>query len=153
MVNAASMVGSVVSLWRYPVKSMLGEELNASEVTEQGLWGDRAYALIDAETGKTVSAKSPRKWGKMFDCRANMPSPSQVKITLPDGTVLSSDAENVNQMLSNLFGREVRLETSAPPEHSIEMYTPDIDGLPDQDQVTDAVIRPHSFLMGQRCIC
>jgi len=26
-------LGSVVSLWRYPVKSMMGEELNAAEVT------------------------------------------------------------------------------------------------------------------------
>ena len=40
-------LGSVVSLWRYPVKSMMGEELNATEVTERGLLGDRAYALVD----------------------------------------------------------------------------------------------------------
>src|SRR2546425_1468431 len=34
-------LGSVVSLWRYPVKSMMGEELNAAEITERGLLGDR----------------------------------------------------------------------------------------------------------------
>src|SRR5207302_1081822 len=39
--------GSVVSLWRYPVKSMMGEELNATDVTEHGLLGDRVYALLD----------------------------------------------------------------------------------------------------------
>ncbi len=38
-------LSSVVSLWRYPVKSMMGEELNAAEVTDRGLLGDRAYAL------------------------------------------------------------------------------------------------------------
>ncbi len=54
-----SVVGSIVSLWRYPVKSMMGEELNATEVKESGLLGDRAYALVDAETGKIVSAKLP----------------------------------------------------------------------------------------------
>jgi uncharacterized protein YcbX len=32
-----SVLGSVVSLWRYPVKSMMGEELNRSDVTERGL--------------------------------------------------------------------------------------------------------------------
>ncbi len=53
--------GSVVSLWRYPVKSMMGEELNASEVTERGLLGDRAYALVDRSDGKVASAKNPRK--------------------------------------------------------------------------------------------
>jgi hypothetical protein len=46
---------------------MLGEELNSSYVTERGLMGDRAYALIDKETGKVASAKNPRKWEKLFD--------------------------------------------------------------------------------------
>ena len=39
-----TVLGSIVSLWRYPVKSMLGEELNAAAVTERGLLGDRAVA-------------------------------------------------------------------------------------------------------------
>lgn len=138
-----SAVGSVVSLWRYPVKSMMGEELNATAVTEAGLMGDRAYALIDAQ-GKTISAKSPRKWGKMFDCRAAL-NAAQVKITLPDGTIVFSDAAEVDEMLSQAFGQAVKLETLPPAEPSIEMYTPDIDGLPDQDQITDCPIRPQSF--------
>ena len=41
-------VGSVVALWRYPVKSMTGEELNTVDVGDRGLQGDRAYALIDS---------------------------------------------------------------------------------------------------------
>ncbi|MFQ5985227.1 MAG: MOSC N-terminal beta barrel domain-containing protein, partial [Alphaproteobacteria bacterium] len=53
------VVGSVVSLWRYPVKSMMGEELSASAVTERGLLGDRAYALMDPSNGKVASAKNP----------------------------------------------------------------------------------------------
>ncbi len=47
------VVGSVGSLWRYPVKSMMGEELNASVVTDRGLLGDRGYALMDRETGRS----------------------------------------------------------------------------------------------------
>jgi MOSC domain-containing protein len=54
-------LGSVVSLWRYPVKSMMGEELNSTDVTELGLLGDRAYALVDSSDGKTATAKNPRK--------------------------------------------------------------------------------------------
>ena len=57
-----SIVGSVVALWRYPVKSMMGEELNAADVTERGLFGDRAYALSDKADGKVGTAKNPRKW-------------------------------------------------------------------------------------------
>lgn len=62
MANTTQMdVGSVVSLWRYPVKSMMGEELNTAEVTDRGLVGDRAYALRDPSNGKILSAKNPRK--------------------------------------------------------------------------------------------
>ena len=64
------VVGSIVSLWRYPVKSMMGEELNAAEVTKRGILGDRAYALIDSSDGKVASAKNPRKWPRLFDFRA-----------------------------------------------------------------------------------
>jgi MOSC domain-containing protein len=62
MSTMAEEAGSVVSLWRYPVKSMMGEELNAAEVTERGLVGDRRFALLDSETGKgaTFSATEPR---------------------------------------------------------------------------------------------
>ncbi len=69
-VQKKSTVGKVVSLLRYPVKSMLGEELNSSYVTDRGLFGDRVYALIDHQTGKVASAKNPRKWGRLFDFRA-----------------------------------------------------------------------------------
>jgi uncharacterized protein YcbX len=62
--------GTVVALWRYPVKSMLGEELNSSYVTERGVVGDRTYAVVDKQTGKIASAKNPRKWGKLFDFRS-----------------------------------------------------------------------------------
>src|SRR5712691_10288916 len=89
--------GSVVGLWRYPVKSMMGEELNAAEVTERGLIGDRQFALVDASTGKVAGAKNPRKWGNFFDFRAAYVEPTQrgsklpaVRLTLADGTVVTS---------------------------------------------------------------
>src|SRR6266540_6795196 len=100
-------VGSVVSLWRYPVKSMMGEELNAAEVTERGLLGDRAYALLDSSDGKVASAKNPRKWPRLFDCHAALVGPPRVgadvpavRITLPDGTIITSDQGDLNQVLS-----------------------------------------------------
>ena len=56
------VVGSVVSLRRYPVKSMMGEELNAVDVTDRGLLGDRAYALLDA------ARRSSERSGDPADC-------------------------------------------------------------------------------------
>jgi uncharacterized protein len=155
-VNLDPTVGSVVALWRYPVKSMLGEELNATQVQAQGLWGDRAYALIDTATGMTVSAKNPRKWGKMFDCRAALvaasspleasPDSSSVKITLPDGTSVSAD--DASPVLSQLFGRDVTLAAIAPPQPRLEEYWPTVAGLPHQDAVTPEATLANTFFDG-----
>src|SRR5262245_30239984 len=98
MAQAAVAIGSVSSLWRYPVKSMLGEELNVAELTDRGVLGDRAYALVDHSDGKIASAKNPRKWPTLFSFRATFaetPRPGAklpiVRITLPDGKTVSSD--------------------------------------------------------------
>jgi uncharacterized protein len=139
------VVGSIVSLWRYPVKSMLGEELNAAEVAKRGLLGDRAYALVDTADGKVASAKNPRKWPQLFDCRAALADIPRagvktppVRITLPDGTIVNSEQPGLNQIFSRLLNREVKL--SALPDvqaATAEEYWPDIEGLDHRDTVTD----------------
>jgi MOSC domain-containing protein len=63
-------VGTVQALWRFPVKSMAGEQLDAADVTPGGLIGDRAYAIVDRETGKVASAKHPKLWPDLLKCRA-----------------------------------------------------------------------------------
>ncbi len=54
-------VGSVAELWRFPVKSMRGEQLREAKVTERGGLGHRANALVDMDTGWVVSAKGVRR--------------------------------------------------------------------------------------------
>ena len=68
-------LGVVASLWRYPVKSMQGEELNSVDITDRGVLGDRALALVEQAGGKIVSAKNPRRWPRMFEFRARFGSP------------------------------------------------------------------------------
>ena len=145
-------LGSVVSLWRYPVKSMMGEELNASEVTESGLLGDRAYALVDPSSGKVASAKNPRKWPNLFNCRAVFVEPLRtgekippVRITLPDGAIITSKQSDLNQILSKVLGREVTLGTTAPKTPTLEEYWPDIDGLAHRETVTDEAMPAGMF--------
>ena len=41
-------IGKVESLWRYPVKSMRGEELNEAFVGFAGVYGDRLFAFRSA---------------------------------------------------------------------------------------------------------
>jgi uncharacterized protein YcbX len=147
----ASTAGIVASLWRYPVKSMMGEELNASVVTERGLLGDRAFALIDRETGKVVSAKEPRKWQAMFGFRAAYSEPPggdglpPARITLPDGAAVMTNSRNLNQALSGVLGREVAFEASAPSAPSLEEYWPAIEGLDHQDVITEEAMPEGTF--------
>ena len=54
------------ALYRFPVKSMLGERVEQASVTGSGLLGDRAYALVDPADGTVASAKHPRKWGALL---------------------------------------------------------------------------------------
>src|SRR5258705_4398636 len=120
MSNAAQVeVGSVESLWRYPVKSMLGEEVSATQVTERGLLGDRAYAVVDSADGKAATAKNPRKWPTLFGFGATFTEPPRsgagappVRITLPDGTAATSQQENLNQVLSKALNRTVTLNAA-----------------------------------------
>lgn len=150
--DEGSVLGSVVSLWRYPVKSMMGEELNACEVTNRGLLGDRAYALVDPSNGKVVSAKNPRKWPNLFDFRAAFPEPPRVgeplpptRITLPDGTAVGSDDSDCEQRVSGVLGREVTLESSVPGTPSLEEYWPDMEGLDHRETVTDEAMPAGTF--------
>jgi uncharacterized protein YcbX len=148
---------SVVGLWRYPVKSMMGEELNAAELTDRGIVGDRRFALVDRSTGKIAGAKNPRKWDNFFDFRAayvkhpegggaKLPA---VRLTLPDGNVVASDEADLEQILSNALGHEVAfVEAQGDGESSgaeAEEYWPDLEGLDFRDTVTDFELPAGTF--------
>ncbi|MCA1605382.1 MAG: MOSC domain-containing protein [Acidobacteria bacterium] len=165
MATTTDQAGSVVSLWRYPVKSMMGEEVNLSELTKRGLFGDRAWALIDASDGKVASAKNPRKWANLFEFSAHYTEAPEhggklppVRIMLPDGTQVTSERGDVDEALSEAVGREVRLERREPGQEEIlettfpnpwtpklEEYWPDIEGLAHRDHVTDEAMPEGTF--------
>ena len=153
-------LGSVVSLWRYPVKSMMGEELNAADVTQRGLLGDRVYAMVDGSDGKVGSAKNPRKWPALFGFRATFVEPPRagaelpaVRIALPDGALVTSGQGETNQVLSRALHREVTLgaierggsSIRNPQTASAEEYWPDIEGLDYRDTVTDFTLPERTF--------
>ncbi len=128
------VVGSLAALWRFPVKSMEGTRLEQAELTERGILGDRAYALIDANTGKVVSAKSVKLFPDVFSCRAAFVEDPRsghelppVRITLPDGTSVTSDSSDVDRVLSTYFQRDVTLARAAPDDFTIDQYHPDVE--------------------------
>lgn len=103
----------VQALLRYPVKSMLGETLDRLLVDERGAEGDRRLALVDGETGHVASAKNPRLWRGLLTCTARADAQG-VRISLPDGTDVAADDPGVDELISRLTGRRVRLVTRRP---------------------------------------
>jgi hypothetical protein len=119
----------VAGLRRYPVKSMLGEDVDAGEVTFTGLSGDRRLAVVSRATGKIASAKFPRLWRDLLtmavasaDDRA---ADGAVRITLPEGkTVWSSDAD-VDSVLSDLLDEPVTLTATPVPGAALDRAVPE----------------------------
>jgi uncharacterized protein YcbX len=127
---------------------MLGEELEAADLTEGGIVGDRAYAVRDRETGKVASAKHSKRWPNLLDCRAAFAEPPgpgdelpPVRIELADGNSVLSDAADVDAVLSRFFGRDVELARAAQNGYTIDQYHPDLENYDPEghrDEVVEA---------------
>ena len=153
--HTQEVAGAIATLWRYPVKSMMGEEINSTIVTPRGLLGDRAYALVDQTTGKVVSAKNPRKWPSMFRFRAvYVEAPDMheglppVRITMPDGVSVTSSQPGLDSLLSRAVGSSVALQSQPPANPKLEEYWPDVENLAHRETVTEEAMPPNSFFDG-----
>ncbi|MGY6019820.1 MOSC domain-containing protein [Streptomyces spinosirectus] len=120
-------MGTVAALYRYPVKSMLGEAVPAAAVTERGLAGDRTYAVLDG-TGGVGSAKHPRKWGDLLRCRGRLDDSGRVRVVLPDGAVLEVEDPDLDERLSKLLGRPVFVSADVPERGRLERAVPEYEG-------------------------
>lgn len=114
-----AIVGFVRELWRYPVKSMGGERLEAARLGPAGIPGDRGWAVRDEEAGEIRGGK---KLPQLMLCRARYlrePDGAGVppaEITLPDGATLPSDDAGASARLSAVLGRRVTLWPLRPAD-------------------------------------
>jgi uncharacterized protein YcbX len=114
----------VESLRRYPVKSMLGEVVTRLFVDERGADGDRRLALVDTATGRVASAKHPRLWRSLLQFTASG-DVGRVRIQLPDGASVAADDPGIDELLSRLVGRSVRLISRRPQGAALERPDPE----------------------------
>jgi uncharacterized protein len=110
---------TVGRLWRYPVKSMGGEEVDELIVGQGNVIGDRAYGFIETRNAKLVSAK---RHAALVGCRARFTEPPTgdestppIEVTFPDGTVVTDDGDELSRRVSALLGHEVRLVNHNDP--------------------------------------
>jgi uncharacterized protein YcbX len=109
-------VGAVSELWRYPVKSMLGERRAEVVVTGRGVVGDRAWALRELRSGRIASAK---KFPRLLAFRARyvtepgLDAAGRVRIETPEGRELAPEEEGASEAISEILGAPMRLENRA----------------------------------------
>lgn len=116
--------GTVVELWRYPVKSMGGERIAEALLTPGGLAGDRHWAV------KERQIRSAKQWPALLGLRARyLREPGAedygagvavVEIRAPDGSCCRSDEPRIDEWLSGRLGKSARLlarEPAARREH------------------------------------
>lgn len=147
--------GTVATIWRYPVKSMRGEETDAVLVGELGVLGDRAYALVDSETGKVASTKNPRRWPRLLEFQASLvdspaagrPMPP-ARITFPDGQTLLTDQPEIESRISAVVGRTVTLARAPIEGAKAEGYRPEYTWLPHAGEEFEYTLPPGTFFDG-----
>lgn len=104
------MAATVLELWRYPVKSLIGEELPDVEVVKRGLVGDRLYAVTDRD-GKLGSGKTTRRFRRLdglFELRARSGGDRPI-VTLPDGRELSVGDPDLDTFLGERYADDLRI--------------------------------------------
>src|SRR6266404_1048967 len=67
--SSMSTIGKVDSLWRYPVKSMRGQELDETFVGFSGVYGDRLFAFKSTASPKGFPYLTGREQQKMLRYR------------------------------------------------------------------------------------
>ena len=106
-------VGRLAELWRYPVKSMLGERRDQIPVTPRGALGDRVWALRETATGRIASAKRfPQLLGfqARYEVEPTFAAPGRIEISLPDGRTIAPEDPDASAIISDLLGHSVLLE-------------------------------------------
>ena len=118
------LLGTVSQLWRYPVKSFQGEQVERLELRPGGAVGDRLFGVVDPAAKKVLSAK---RYPALLMASARLlhdGNDTDVILTLPDGSEHEATDPALHATLSAWLDHEVRLEP--PPVDVVfpmEMHT------------------------------
>jgi uncharacterized protein len=111
-----SGTGSILELWRYPVKSMRGERVDGLRVDWRGAAGDRTHALYFEHKAalKQLTAREAAgllRWSATYGAQADPEpdAPPMATLTAPDGRDFTWEAPGLAAALGADLGREVIL--------------------------------------------
>src|SRR5438105_15841792 len=100
-----SLVGKVESLWRYPVKSMRGEELDEMFAGYAGVYGDRLFAFESSASPKGFPFFTGRDQRQMIRYRARFRNPDKAArpVNLSEAEKLSPNLNPISADASQLM--------------------------------------------------
>ena len=113
----------ITELWRYPVKSMQGERVEAVHCDAAGFVGDRRWGLVTPE-GYVLSGKSEPR---ILDATASTRADGEIELTLPHGVRTASDDPDVDAYLTAWLDRTVRLHCAGADDQFIIHHQLDVD--------------------------
>src|SRR5678815_4792959 len=111
-----SLVGTVESLWRYPVKSMRGEELDEIFAGYAGVYGDRLFAFESTASPKGFPYFTGREQRQLLRYRPRFRNPDKA-------------ARPINQMEAETLSPSINPVSGSPTELMVEVETPDGESL------------------------
>ena len=103
---------TVLNIYRYPVKSMMGETLRETDIAEAGIPGDRGWAVRDEKRG---GIRGGKKIPQLMTLTAQSGATAPL-ITAPDGDSALASAEGINDWLSDKLNHPVTLWPLLPAE-------------------------------------
>src|SRR6266550_954651 len=103
-----SIIGKVDSLWRYPVKSMRGEELDEAFAGYSGIYGDRLFAFRSSANHKGFPYLTAREQRKLLQYRPRFRFPDKAARPV---NLTEAESKNANPLSADLEELVVDVET------------------------------------------
>jgi uncharacterized protein YcbX len=112
----------IAELWRYPVKSLLGERMSGLSLVGDGVEGDRAWGIRDCGDGRILTA---RREPRLLFAASRIGTGDVPRITLPDGRTLTGPGPATDDALSDWLGKAVTLVSAMECDASRAEYFAD----------------------------
>ena len=108
-----SLIGKVIELWRYPVSTVGGEQVEELEVPVGGMPDDRTCGLVDRDSGAIADPLRDPRWKPSLEIQSRVGRGRVAEIKVPGGEWLPAIGPEAADALSGYFGFPVEIRSYA----------------------------------------
>lgn len=103
------LVGKISELWRYPVSSLGGCTVEAVDIGESGIPGDRHFGLFDPSTGVVAAPEKDPRWRPALFLRSESDGTGYARVVFPEGDAHHICDKALRGRLASHFGFDVEV--------------------------------------------